>query len=156
DREETIQDTVVRALNSAKASKPDKDWHELPSEKKLSSVNGAYDKKIVELNSEHLVSSASTMLDSAQEIDKRVFPIEGGVGASYLCKAIANSKGILRSDQGTVVECSLATIAKDKNEVTPMCFEFNMDRQFNINPEWVGQEAARLAVSALKAKKTET
>lgn len=156
ESEAAIEETVLKALNSAKASKPDKDWHGLPTKKTFSSVEGTYDNKIVELNSEDLVKTAAIMLDTAEKTDKRAFPIEGGVGASYLCKAIANSNGVEGFDHGTIVECSLATIAKEKNEVTPMCFEFNMDRKYDIDPEWVGKEAARLAVSALKAKRTET
>jgi PmbA protein len=156
ESEAVIEETVLNALNSAKASKPDKDWQGLPTKKAFSSVTGTYDNKIVELNSEDLVKIASAMLDAAEETDRRVFPIEGEAGASYLCKAVANSNGVEGFDHGTIVECSLATIAKEENEVTPMCFEFNMDRQYDMNPEWVGKEAARLAVSALKAKRTET
>jgi PmbA protein len=50
----------------------------------------------------------------------------------------------------------LATIAHEADDVTPVCFEFNAERSHNIDPGWVGEEAARLAVSALKAKKAET
>lgn len=152
----TVRKTVLNALNSAKASKPDGDWHGLPGTKSLPSVEGTYDKRIVELDSEDLVQTASIMLDAADEIDKRVFPIEGGVGASYLCKAIANSSGIAASDHGTILECSLATVAKEKNKVTPMCFEFDMNRQYHIDPEGIGKEAARLAINALNARRTDT
>jgi len=37
-----------------------------------------------------------------------------------------------------------------------VCFEFNVERKYSVDPEWVGREAARLAVSALKAKRIET
>jgi PmbA protein len=156
ENEAAIEETVLKALNSAKASKPDKHWHGFPTKKTFSSVEGTYDDNIVELSSEDLVNVSSAMLDTAEKTDRRVFPIEGGAGASYLCKAIANSNGVEGFDHGTIVECSLATIAKDKSEVTPVCFEFNMERKYNIDPEWVGKEAARLAVSALKAKRTRT
>lgn len=151
-----IEETILKALSSAKASKPDEDWHNLPVKKPIVSVEGTYDKKIVELHSEDLVNVTSVMLDAAEKTDKRVFPIEGGVGASYLSTAIANSTGVASFDHGTIIECSLATIGQQGNEVTPVCFEFNIERNHNIDPEWVGKEAARLAVSALKAKKTET
>ena len=156
ENEVAIEETVLKALNSAKASKPDKDWHGFPTKKAFSPVKGTHDDRIVELNSEDLVNISSTMLDTAEKTDRRAFPIEGGAGASYLCKAVANSNGVEGFDHGTIVECSLATIAKEKNEVTPVCFEFNMDRKYDVDPEWVGKEATRLAVSALKAKRTET
>jgi len=156
ESEAVIGETVLKAFKSAKASKPDKDWHGLPTKKTFSSVKGTYDKRIVELNSEDLVNIASIMLDTAEKTDDRIFPIEGNVGASYLCKAITNSNGVEGFDHGTIVECSLETIAREEGEVTPACFEFNIERTYNMNPEWVGKEAARLAASALKSKRTET
>lgn len=151
-----IEDTILKALSSAKASKPDKDWANLPSNKSYASVENTYDSHIVELRSEDLVKVASVMLDTAEKTDKRILTIEGGAGASYLSRAVANSNGIACFDQGTLIECSLATIGQQSGEVTPVCFEFNAERNYDIDPEWVGKEAARLAASALKARKTET
>lgn len=156
ENEATVEAAILKALTSAKASKPDKDWHGLPTKKQHTSVEDTYDSKIVELNPEDLVKIASIMLDVAEKRDKRIFPIEGGAGASYLSMAVANSNGVEGFDHGTVVECSLATLAREGGEVTPICFEFNIERKYDINPEWVGREAARLAVSALKAKRVET
>jgi PmbA protein len=151
-----IEETVQKALNSAKASKPDENWHSLASKKPLASVEKTYDPRIAELRSDDLVKIASIMLDAAEKTDKRIFPIEGGTGASHLSTAVANSNGIANFDHGTIIECSLATIGQQGGEVTPVCFEFNAERNYNIDPEWIGKEAARLATSALKAKKTET
>jgi len=156
DNKTAINETILKALSYAKASKPDEDWHGFPAKKTLPSVENIYDSSIVELHSDDLVRIASTMLDAAEKTDKRIFPIDGGVGASHLSQAIANSNGIANFDHGTIIECSLATIANEKGSVTPVCFEFNVERNYNIDPDWVGREAARLAVSALKAKKIET
>jgi PmbA protein len=151
-----IEESVSKALNSAKASKPDENWHSLASKKPLASVEKTYDPRIVELRSEDLVKVASIMLDAAEKTNKNVFPIEGGAGASYLSMAVANSNDVAHFDHGTIIECSLATLGKQGGEVTPVCFEFNAERSYNIDPEWIGKEAARLAASALKAKKIET
>ncbi len=156
ENKNTINEATQRALSSAKASKPDPDWHSLPNKKPYNPVKNTYDRRIVELRSEDLVTMASSMLDAAETTDKRVFPIEGGTGASYLSVAVANSNGIASFDQGTIIECSIATVARDRGEVTPVCFEFNAERSYDVDPEWVGKEAARLAVSALKPKKIET
>jgi len=152
----SMEETIVRALGSAKASKLDEDWHSLPTKKSFASVENTYDKNIVDLHAEDLVKIASVMLEAAEAKDKRAFPIEGGAGASYLSQAVANSNGISGFDHGTFVECSLETIGQEAGEVSPVCFEFNAERRYKIDPEWVGEEAARLAVSALKAKKAET
>ena len=151
-----VEETALKALKFAKASKPDNDWKGLPLKKPFQHVKNTFDKDVLRLSADDLVKTASAMLEAVEKTDKRVFPIEGGVGASCLSRAIANSNGVLGFDSGTVVECSLATLAREKGEVTPVCFEFNAERSYNVDPEWVGKEAARLAVSALKAKKVET
>jgi PmbA protein len=156
DSQSAVEDTILKALSAARASKPDQDWNGLPEKKPYASAEKTYDRKIFELRPEDLVSVASVMLDAAVNADKRIFPIEGGAGVAYLSNAIANSNGITGFDKGTIIECSLAAIAKEGNTVTPVCFEFNAERNYNVDPEWVGKEAAYLAVSALKTKRVET
>src|SRR4030042_4664780 len=156
EKQTAIEDKITKAINAAKASKPDQDWHGLPEKKPYTFPESTYDPRIFELHSEDLVGVASTMLDAATEADKRVFPIEGGAGAAYLSNALANSNGITAFDKGTVIECSLATVVKEAKAVTPVCFEFNAERNYNIDPAWVGKEAARLAISATKTKRIET
>ncbi len=156
DDPKAVEDVIARALSAAKASKPDPDWKGLPEKKPYASLEKTFDNRIVELESEELVKVAATMLDAAGQVDKRVFPIEGGIGSAYISNAIANSNGISGFDKGTVVECSIATLAKEGNSVTPVCFEFNASRSYEVDPAWVGREAAKLALSALKTKSVET
>jgi PmbA protein len=152
-----IEKIVNNAISAAKASKPDADWKGLASNKPYkTSLPDTFDSKILEISSEELVNISQTMIDTAIKVDKKIFPAEGGIGKAYITNAIANSNGILGFDKGTVIECSLATLAKDGNKVTPVCFEFNASRTYKIDPEWVGREAAKLSISALKTKPIET
>jgi PmbA protein len=151
-----VERAVDGALSAARASKPDPDWKGFPQKKTYASPEKTFDQKILALTSEDLVNIAATMLDAAGQVDKRVLPIEGGIGSAYLSNAIANSNGVTGFDKGTVIECSLATLAKEGSKVTPVCFEFNAGRNYNLNPAWVGKEAAKMAVSALKTKPVET
>lgn len=154
--EDTIDKTIDRAASTAKASKPDQEWRGLTEKKPFGSAEGTFDERIVNLRGEDLVEVASTLLKAAEKNDKRVFPIEGEVGASHICSAVANSSGVTSFDQGTVIECSLATIGQTGSRVTPVCFEFGLGRSYEIDPEWIGTEAARLAISALKPKRMES
>ena len=156
EKKSAVEDTIVKALGAAKASKPDKDWHGFPEKKNYASTKNTYDRRIPDLHSEDLVNLTSMMLETAVKADKRVLAIEGGAGAGSLATAIANSNGVSGFDKGTMIECSLATVAKDGDKVTPVCFEFNASRDYAVNPEWVGKEASRLALSALKTKRIET
>lgn len=156
EKQTTIEDIIIRALNAAKASKPDPDWHELPERKPYALPENTYDSAISEVHSEDLVTLTSVMLDAAVQTDKRVLAVEGGAGGGSFSVAIANTNGVSAFDKGTMIECSLATVAKEGNTVTPVCFEFDAKRSYKVNPEWVGKEAARLALSALKTKTVET
>lgn len=156
DSKKAIENTVLRSLSAAKASKPDKEWNGFPEKKSYSSTEKTFDRKVLDLRAEDLVEMTSNMLDAAVAVNKRVFPVEGGAGAACISNAIANSNGISAFEKGTIVECSLATVAKEKTKVTPVCFEFNAERTCNVDPFWVGKEAARLAVSALNTKRIKT
>jgi len=154
--DKTIQDAAVKAFHSAKASKPDENWVSLPSPRKPSATKNTYDKKLTTIPPEELVETASAALNAAEGYDKRVFPVGGGVGTLLGVRAIINSHGAEAYDEGTGIECSIETIAREAGEVTPACFEFDAERIYKIDPEWVGREAARQAISSLKAKKIES
>ena len=156
EAQNAIEETVRGALGAARASKPDQDWRGFPEKKISFPAHKIYDPSILELRYEGLVDIASSMLNSAVSVDKRVFPIEGGAGTAYLSNAIANSNGITGFDRGTIMECSLAAVAREGNTVTPVCFEFNAGRAYNVDPAWVGKEAARLTVASIKTKRIKT
>ncbi|MGD6851924.1 MAG: TldD/PmbA family protein [Candidatus Bathyarchaeia archaeon] len=156
DDKAAVESAVARALSAAKASKPDPDWRGLPQKRPYGTTEGTFDQKIVDLSPEDLVKVTSAILDAAGEVDKRVFPIEGGVGSGYVAVAIASSNGVTGCDMGTIVECSVAALAKDGGAVTPVCFEFNAARSYSLDPAWVGKEAAKMALSALKPKPVES
>ena len=154
--DKTVEDAAVRALQAAKASKPDENWVGLPSPKKLSATKNTYDKRLTAISPDELVKTAAVLLDAAEGYDKRVFPIGGGAGTLLASRAVVNSYGMEAYDEGTGIQCSMETIAGEAGEVTPVCFELNAERVYKIDPEWVGREAARQAISSLKAKKIES
>lgn len=156
DSPNTINETIERALSSAKASRPDQKWSGFPEKRPHCIAQEIFDPRIFELRAEELVEIASNMLDSAASVNKNVYPIEGGVGAAYIASSVANSNGVSAFERGTIIECSLATVAKKRGKITPVCFEFNAERRYEVDPEWVGRESARLAVSALKTKQSKT
>jgi PmbA protein len=148
-----IEETATRAFRAARASRPDKNWVNLPSARSYDETRGTYDKRIVDLSSDDLVKLASDMLDAARDYDQRVFAVDGGVATSIFSSVVVNSHGIEASDVGTAIGCSMQTIARDGADVTPGCHEFDAERVYDIDPVAVGVEAARQAVSSLGAKK---
>src|SRR4030065_171587 len=117
DSQSAVEKAVANALAAARASKPDPAWKGLPEKKPYAIAEKTFDRRIIELRPEDLVNTAAAMLDAAAHADKRVFPVEGGAGAGYVANAIANSNGVAGFDKSTVVECSLAAVAKEGNKV---------------------------------------
>jgi PmbA protein len=148
-----IEEAAARAFRAARASRADKNWLKFPSPKRFGETRGTYDKKIVAVSSAELVETAAVMLGAVEAYDKRVLAVDGGVGASVFHTVVVNSHGIEAFDRGTAVGCSIETIARDGADVTPACYELNAERVYDIDPEGVGTEAARQAVSSLKARK---
>ena len=154
--DKSIEEAAERAFKAAKASKPDKNWHKLPSKGSYCETRGTYDKRIVSLSSDELVETAAAMLEVTTNYDKRVLAVGGGAGVSVFQSAVVNSNGVEVVDRGTAVGCSMETIARDGADVTPACFEVDAKRVYDIDAEAVGVEAARQAVSCLGAKKIES
>ena len=154
--DKNVEEAAARAFRAARASRSDKNWRNLPSPRRCGETEGTYDKKIVAVSSDELVETAAVMLGAVEAYDKRVLSVAGGVGASVFHTVVVNSHGVEAFDRGTAVGCSMETIARDGADVTPACFELNAERVYDIDPEGVGREAARQAVSSLKAKKIES
>jgi len=154
--EQAIRKTVETALKSAKSSKPDENWPGFPSAKRFGNPRKVFDSRIVDLSVEELSSQASLMLDAALGYDKQVFVTDGEMDALFLIHAIVNSNGIEVAGKGTAISCYAATLARENSKVTPICFDYDVSRSYEINPEKVGLNASKMAVSALKAKKIET
>jgi PmbA protein len=151
-----IEEAAERAFRAARASKPDSDWVKLPSLGSFGEARGTYDKRIVDLSSDELVEAAAVMLGAVEEYDTRVLAVAGGVVTSLFSTVVVNSHGVEACDRGTAVGCSMENIARDGADVTPACFEVSAERVYDIDPEGVGAEAARQAVSSLKAQKIES
>ena len=148
-----IEEAADRAFRAARASRPDKNWVNLPSAGKYCETTGTYDKRVVDLSSDDLVKLAADMLGAVGDYDKRVLAVDGGVATSLFSSAVVNSCGVEASDVGTAVGCSMETIARDGSDVTPACYELDAERVYDIDPVAVGVKAARQAVSSLGAKK---
>jgi PmbA protein len=148
-----IEEASLRAIKAAKASRPDKNWLNLPNKEIFNVPNNTYDKSILSLTSDMLVKSTEEMLEATCGYDKRVLAVAGGITKSFFKAAIVNSHDIEESDRGTAVGCWMETIARGGSDLTPACYDLNAERIYDIDPIEVGLEAARLAISSLNPRK---
>lgn len=147
------EETVRRAVKASKASPKDKNWRRLPEKQRYPTVRDTYDKKITRFTSDEAVVLCQTMIKTAYDVDKRVLPAFGGAQVTIFDSVCLNSHGVKISDKGTSLVCSLATMARSKTAVSPICFEFKASRKYEPEPRWVAQEAARFAIDAINVGK---
>lgn len=153
--EDEVEKTALQAVKASKASLKDKDWRQLPAVKEYPTVENTFDKRITEFTSDKAVEMCQRMMAAAVNVDKKVLPAFGGTEVTTQRIACSNSNGVEVEDKGTVLVCALGTMARSKTHVSPTCVEFKASRTYDPAPEWVGKEAARLAVESINVGKAE-
>ncbi len=144
-----------RAIENARASPPDPDFKSFPEPTEPSEVGELFDKRIAELGVEDAAKMIKEMVESAR-VDKKVYSIGGAFFSAAGTMAVINSLGIQRADDLTQTYIYAYVSAKDGDDMSAG-YEFNQGRHLSeINPSWVGKEAASLAIKSLGAVRVET
>jgi PmbA protein len=152
---EEVEQTAKQAAAASLASRQDKNWRQLAESGKYPVVQETFDERILEVASDKVVELCLELIASGAEVDKRVLAAFGGAQVASQSLACVNSNGVEVEDRGTFISCGLAAMARSETQVSPMCFDFKVSRTYEIDPSWVGKEAARLAVQSLNVGKAE-
>ncbi|MFH0848002.1 MAG: TldD/PmbA family protein [archaeon] len=88
-----VESTVKTALSIAKASEPDPDWKSFPTRTGKRPVTAVFDKKTAELEEDHLVRGAASVIDFVKSKDKRLSLVASALGTSSVMTSISNSYG---------------------------------------------------------------
>ncbi len=135
-----------RAIKIARIS--EEKLKELPIGRKVD-VEGVYDAKVERIDSDWLIESAETLINSAREVGD-VNPAQGYVEASVEEIRLMNSYGTDLEEKLTMCETFLECVIGDSS-----AFEFDQSRTSKIDLEFVGKRSAEIAVKSLKAEKIE-
>ncbi|UCE96511.1 MAG: TldD/PmbA family protein [Candidatus Bathyarchaeota archaeon] len=154
-KEEEVKKTALQAAKASAASPKDKNWKRLPERKNYPTISDTFDKRITEFTSDEAVVLCQKMMESAVNVDKKVLPAFGGTEVIVQEIMCANSLGVEVEDKGTALFCGLGTMARSETQVSPMCFEFKASRTYTPEPDWVGGEAAKLAVNSINVGKAQ-
>jgi len=155
-KKKQVEKTAIQAVKASNASVKDKNWKHLPERERYPDVQNIYDARMLKITSDDAVVLCRGMMAAAVEVDKKVLPAFGGTEISIQDIACVNSHGIAVEEKGTALVCYLQTMARSETQVSPSCFEFKASRMYEPDPEWIGREAARLAVESLNVGKAET
>ena len=118
---------ITSALSIARMS-PSIDGFVLPSEQPSNEVSGLYDKSIVEMDSESLLTQADLIISEVASLDNRAVVTGGGIGVSASASAILTSEGIesggITTSHGVGVQVSI-----EENGQLTSSWQSNSSRQ---------------------------
>ncbi|MBN2230453.1 MAG: TldD/PmbA family protein [Candidatus Thorarchaeota archaeon] len=152
-----IQEAVSNSLSLARASIPDPDFVSLPDySSDYHQTRGLFDKRIQDLTSEEAAEIIIRIIDTSKQLlVDRDYAIEAAVYTSSSSSAIVNSLGISKSESKTFISVNGTSIIKEDGDQT-LSYDYQLSRNFDdIDPEWVGESSASLAIKALHPKTIE-
>jgi PmbA protein len=153
-----VREAVVKSVKLAKASIPDPDFVSLPSDdNSYPSVKGLFDKNIAELPSETTADMIIRIIDASKEVlEGQNYAISAGVQSSFGMNAVVNSLGISCSEARTSIILYSYPIVKGVDDQTGS-YDYQITRDLSeIDPEQVGNSAAKLTLSILGPKTIES
>ncbi len=105
-----------------------------------------YYKSVEDMESNKIIDSAESIINSALEINKNILIARGGIGINVFEYAIANTQNTEFTEKITSVDTSAEAVLKDKTISTG--FETAISCNYDINFLQVGRNAAELAVKS--------
>lgn len=155
--DDDVREAVTRSVKLAKVSIPDPDFISLPSDdNSYPSVKGLFDKNIAELPSEVTADMIIRVIDASKQVlEGRDYAISAGVQSSSGMNAVVNSLGISFSEARTSILLYSSPIVKETDDQTAS-YDYQLTRDLDeIDPEDVGENAAKLTLDLLGPKTIE-
>ncbi|HID19538.1 MAG TPA: TldD/PmbA family protein [Methanophagales archaeon] len=163
---EAIETCVAHAIKQARVSDQDPYFSGFPapSEQSYTKPEKTFDPRIIDLlesGSDDAIEHCKEMLKGMKEykVGKSVTctPTEGSFAAAHDETYILNSEGIETSDTGTYVSAGIAIVANESGGEETSGWEGKVSRQLSeIDFDWIGRAAVKLAVDSLGGKKLKT
>lgn len=134
-------------MSAARIFGPDSLWKGLPGRSQMPSVEGVFDRRIADVQTDTLLEISEVLLSGCRSVDG-VEPVSGGVSCTHSLEILINSSGVDLSEEGTSIHLALETIARGSSGVATGS-EFDNSRSFTVNARAVGERAADLARRSL-------
>lgn len=147
-----IDETVQNAVFNAKSNIEDK-YFDFAQKSSYSQVKDLYDKKNESMDIGDSIEFAKTMIDTVEE--EKCEPTSGGFSAGKIESLILNSNGVNCKEIGTSFSGFIAVNAQENGEIST-AYEGDSSRLFDINPEWIADNACQIAKNSLNGKSVET
>ncbi len=149
-----VKEAVSKSFDLAKASIPDPDFLSLPShDSAYPEVEGLFDKQIKEFSADDTADYLIRVIDASKQVlEGKNYAIAGGISTSASMNAVVNSLGVTKSSKRTSITIYSLPIVKEGEEQSTG-YDYQISRKLSdVVPEWVGENAAHLALNNLGPK----
>ena len=150
-----VRRIAERAVALSRAGTPDPDFKSLPEKTRPAKVQGLFDRRVADLESDDVVSMAISLSDVASD-DKRIRSVNAGVTIGQGLFALANSNGFASSQKMTSFDVSAEAVAGDGSEMFSGVDAAASRKLKTDLIERVGGNARAHAVLGLRGTKIET
>ncbi len=141
-----IDESVVDAIDCARANDSGRDWKGLPSNEKYPSVIGVYDKGVDEITIEECLDFVTDMVEGAKK--GKAYPTSGSFNCTSYSYLIMNSNGVEVSRKETMMQAYVESMAKDGDDVST-AYDFLVSRKLCPGLFELGQSASKMAIESL-------
>jgi PmbA protein len=149
---QTLDETCADAVVLANASPAD-ERNLLPEVEDIEYVDGIYDPHSETFTTKDAIEQAVKILDIARSIDSRLIVGNGEFSVHIGTRALANSNGILRSEQESLFFYFALATARDGERVSNMDYQFDATRNLStIDVEPIVRRACENALGSLGAE----
>ncbi|MHA2395724.1 MAG: TldD/PmbA family protein [Candidatus Thorarchaeota archaeon] len=155
--DEDVREAVEMSVKLAKASIPDPEFVSLPlDDNSYPTVKGLFNKNIAELPPEATADMIIRVIDASKQVlEGRDYAISAGVQSSSGMNAVVNSLGIAFSEPRSSILLYSSPVVKETDDQT-RSVDYQITRNLGeIDPEHIGESAAKLTLSGLGPKTIE-
>ena len=149
-----ISNATEAAVRMAKVSAEDKDFISLPEPKEGSSKLSTSDmvsESTANATPEERAEVAMSVINTAHDIDQRIYAVAGAISNALTERAISNSLGIETYQANTTSNINLTIMANDGNEETSGWASDNRRNFHDLRVDDVSERAARKAAEGFGA-----
>ena len=154
--QDTILESVKRAISAANASTPDETWKDFAPKAKYTKLMGTWDSSIPEKDPSVFVDLSTQMTKAIMDKDSSIIIGEAGTGGFFGWTAYANSNGISIADRGTGVYGYAVLVAPTESGMTPSVWSVDVNRKFHLDMDYIVNTTVNDVLLAKKHAKGET
>jgi len=153
--EKAVIEAGVQAMSLARLSSEVPNFA-LPEARRLPELRGLFDSEVAVAKVDEAVDLARRAIESAEGFDERVIAKHGLVVFESGWRGVANTSGVDHVERETRAVIYLGASGEQDGEVTSSCYDVAFSRSLDLEPEQVGESAARMATELFKPRKLKT